>query len=362
MGLFDFLKRHKGEHKETRDGITYWAPNPISNEEYQAKRQAEVDWLEAHYDLDSAKGIMSIPERADLPRPTFGDGGGFRSYTGDIDYYLRRKSAEYEESGNIELAILCLQKSNAIRMVSRRGYRKDDYYTLVRLLARNGFVDEAYSEKRKIDSYFGEEETDSFPSWRDEVIKRVLREAKSLSTDLVIMDVHGGSCSECAKYQGRVFSLSGTDKRFPKIPDSFFKYGGVHKGCGHCFYPFIYGVTDPGLKYTLSIQKISSRKYRKDIVAFSNRPFVDDRPQEDIEEANRIIEEQRIACEKKKYNEENMIETEAKRGAAKREYKWIQENLSDICPKSLSGYMRMKNANTKNYQKIVAEAKNSEET
>lgn len=107
----------------------------------------------------------------------------------------------------------------------------------------------------------------------------------------------------------------------------------------------------------MSIQKISSRKYRKDIVAFSNRPFVDDRPQEDIEEANRIIEEQRIAREKKKYNEEHMIETEAKRGAAKREYKWIQENLTDFCPKSFSGYMRMKNADTKNYQKIVAEAK-----
>ena len=62
MGLFDFLKRRKGEHKETYSGATYWAPDPISNEEYQAKRQAEIDWLEAHYDLSSAKGILSIPE------------------------------------------------------------------------------------------------------------------------------------------------------------------------------------------------------------------------------------------------------------------------------------------------------------
>ena len=38
------------------------------------------------------------------------------------------------------------------------------------------------------------------------------------------------------------------------------------------------------------------------------------------------------------------------------EYYWFQENLPDLCPKSLSGYSRMKNANSKNYQKLVYEA------
>lgn len=237
MGLFDFLKRHKGEHKETYGGVTYWAPDPISNEEYQAKRQAEVDWLEAHYDLSSAEGIRAIPESGDLPRPTFGDGGGFRSYTGDIDYYLRRKSAEYEEAGNIKLSILCLQKSNAIRMVSRRGYRKDDYYTLVRLLARSGYVKEAKAEKYKIDQFFGNCDIDiSVPSGR-------------------------------------------------KIPTHIPSY---------------------------------------------------------------VMEAMEA---------DGMIEFEARRGINKREFNWIQENLPEICPKSYSGYMRMKNANTKNFQKIVAEAK-----
>ena len=357
MGLFDFWKRPKGEHSEIYDGKINSEPIPISNEEYQAKRQAEIDWLEAHYDLSSADGIRSILERSDLPRPTFGDGGGFRSYTGDIDYYLRKKGFEYEEAGNIELAILCLQKSNAIRMVSRRGYRKDDYYSYVRLLARSGFVKEAQAEKDKIDKFFGEEEIDAFPSWRDEAVKRLLRDSREVKTDLVIMNVHGGTCSECAKFQGRVFSLSGTDKRFPKIPERFFKYGGIHKGCRHSFYPFIYGVSNPDLEYTLSIQKIASKKYAKNIIAFSNRPFVDDRPQEDIDEANRLIEEKRIADEKKKDADDHMIEFEVQRGINKRDYKWIQDNLPEICPKSYSGYMRMKKSNTKNYQKIVAEAK-----
>ena len=356
MGLFDFLKRHKGEEKVTYDGITFWAPKPISNEEYQKKREAEVVWLESHYDLNSAKGIMSIPERADLPRPTFGDGGGFRSYTGDVDYYLRRKSGEYEEAGNIELAILCLRKSNAIRMTSRRGYRKDDYYRLVRLLAQNGYVKEAEAEKQKIDRFFGEEDVDLFPCWRDEAVNRLLSGLKDCGTDLAIMQPHGCACPECAKYQGRVFSVSGADRRFPRIPQEFFKYGGIHKGCGHSFFPFIYGVNDPQLDYTFSIQKIKKWKYRRDIIAFSNRPFVDDRPQEDIDAALELMEKNRIAAEKKKYADDHMIEAEALRGEMKREFKWIQDNLPDICPKSFSGYMRMKNSNSKNYQKIVAAA------
>ena len=105
----------------------------------------------------------------------------------------------------------------------------------------------------------------------------VLNDAKLLGTDLVIMSSHGASCSECAKYQGRVFSLSGNSLPFPKIPEAFFKYGGIHEGCGHTFSPYIHGVTDPMLGYTLSFQKAVSPKYRNNIIAFSNRPFVDDR-------------------------------------------------------------------------------------
>ena len=105
----------------------------------------------------------------------------------------------------------------------------------------------------------------------------VLNDAKLLGTDLVIMSSHGASCPECAKYQGRVFSLSGDSRLFPKIPESFFKYGGIHEGCGHTFSPYIHGVTDPELGYTLSFHAMVLPEYRNNIVAFSNRPFVDDR-------------------------------------------------------------------------------------
>lgn len=215
----------------TYQGLTFKAPKPIANEEYQRMRRAHEAWLEAHYDLNTAEGIQSIPERSDLPRPPNADSGGFRDYTCDVDYYLRFKSNKFEEAGNIRLAILCLKKSNAIRMVSKRGYKKDDYYILVRLLARNGFIEEAQTEKLKIDQFF-----------------------------------HGYT----------VDSLIGIG---PKLTEQ-------------------------------------ELRAENDIIAF-----------------------------------------EAQRGVDKRDYKWLQGALPDICPKSYSGYKRMKKGNTKNYQIIAAKAK-----
>lgn len=149
MSIFDFLHSFIDEVRPQRGGVAFQAPEPISNEEYQAYRQAEIAALEAKYDLSSAEGIMAIPRDASLHH-----GGGIHSYTGDIDYYLRNKGYGYEKAGNIELAVLCLKKSNEIRMFCRNGYRRDDYYSLVRMLALHGRVDEAQAEKDRIDRFF----------------------------------------------------------------------------------------------------------------------------------------------------------------------------------------------------------------
>lgn len=350
MSIFDFLHSFIDEVRPQRGGVAFQAPEPISNEEYQAYRQAEIAALEAKYDLSSAEGIMAIPRDASLHH-----GGGIHSYTGDIDYYLRNKGYGYEKAGNIELAVLCLKKSNEIRMFCRNGYRRDDYYSLVRMLALYGRVDEAQDEKDRIDRFFDSLDADT--NGYSNIVKSVVSDAIAHNTDLVLMDAHGSACPECAKYQGRVFSLSGRDNRFPPIPDAFWKYGGIHPGCGHSFYSFIYGVSDGDLQYTLSIQKITNRKYTKDIVAFSNRPFVDDRPQEDIESALRLQEERRLEAEHMQDVWDHMIEREAARGADMRNFAWLQENLADMCPKSYSGYRRMKSQNTKNFQKLVVAAK-----
>lgn len=100
----------------------------------------------------------------------------------------------------------------------------------------------------------------------DEVMQINLENAKELDTDLVEAGYFRGCCGECAKYRKRWFSISGNDKRFPKMP--------VDYGCtcsGIDFSPVIYGISEP--TYADEID---------DIIEFSNRPFVDDRDDEEI--------------------------------------------------------------------------------
>lgn len=147
---------------------------------------------------------------------------------------------------------------------------------------------------------------------------------KQFKTDLVEMSEHNCTCGECAKYQGRVFSLTGKDKRYPKLPEFIFTTGQVHEGCKHIFSPYIHGVSIP--------------TYHKDIIAFSNRPFVDNRSKAEIEEYDRIIAEE---AELKKDRED---------------YECITKMLPDKAPKSFGGYRKMKNANTKNFKELVIAA------
>lgn len=319
---------------------------PASSEEYWRKRRDEENSVTTQFDFTTATGIQAIP----------GTEGGLRVAGRDalaVDRCLRQKSYEYEKADKTDLAILCLKKSNDIRFSLHYGYRIEDYYSLVGLLARCGFIEEAKSEKAKIDKNF---ENSAF-EYATICVENIRDYANALGTNLVIMEPHGMSCSQCAKYQGRVFSLSGGDRRFPKIPAEFYIYGGIHAGCVHRFSPYIHGVTDPMLDYTLTFQTNVASRHRKDIIAFSNRPFIDDRLPEDIAAAKEHSKKLATEYEQRQYYRDNIIEIEAQRGIDKRDYQWLQKNLPDICPKSYSGYKRMKNGNTKNYQKLVALAK-----
>ena len=182
--------------------------------------------------------------------------------------------------------------------------------------------------------------------------RSVIANARALHTDLVILSAHGATCSECAKYQGRVFSISGSNRLFPRVPEAFFQYGCLHDGCEHTFSPYIHGVNDPDLKYTLSVHKLQDKRYGQDIVTFSNRPFVDDRTercQKEAESTRKKIAEKIV---QQKYWEEHQGEFRAKLAAEEKDFAWLQANLPDKCPKSISGFRRMKTQNTKNYQAL----------
>lgn len=56
------------------------------------------------------------------------------------------------------------------------------------------------------------------------------------------------------------------------------------------------------------------------------------------------------------YKHESIIAEERAREHDRQLYEWLERHLPDICPKTFAAFRRMKNANSANYQKIVAEA------
>lgn len=182
--------------------------------------------------------------------------------------------------------------------------------------------------------------------------RSVMANARSLRTDLVILSVHGATCPECAKYQGRVFSLSGSSKLFPRVPDAFFRFGCIHEGCGHTFSPYIHGVNDPDLRYTLSVHQLQDKRYGRDIIAFSNRPFIDDRTDSCRRAAEKDRQKFSEELAQRRYWEEHKGEFQAKLAAEEKDFAWIQANLPDKCPKTISSYRRMKTQNSKGYQAL----------
>ena len=115
--------------------------------------------------------------------------------------------------------------------------------------------------KQTSDIVFGSNtKTNDVNDTTNDIIKITLKNCKRLKTDLVECPKIQTKCKICSVYQDRVYSISGKDKRFPKLPEQVFIYGGFHKGCVHTFYPFTYGIS------TMSSGK-------KDAIKWSNRPF-----------------------------------------------------------------------------------------
>lgn len=338
----------KQNHDEIQSKATS-SPMKISNpfdaalspDKYQNLRSFEEKWLEQHYDLNSIVGVESIPLRKNLRCPMTS------GVTGKLYYYLRKKAYNHEDAGNIELALACMKKSVAL-VRYEDYYLPDECYPLVKMLARNGYLDEARKEKNIIDQYAQNFENQMGKETRT----RNNTLASEFRTDLIIMDAHGCVCPECAKYQGRVYSLSGKSRKFPKVPDFYHTTGYVHKGCSHIFWPYIDGVNDPDLAYTLSVHPLKDKRYGRNIVTFSNRPFVDDRTEECKAEASIYRQEQAAKKAQQQYYEDHMIEIEYQKYLDSCTVKWLQENFPTKAPKNVTGFRRMRTQNTKNYQAL----------
>lgn len=162
----------------------------------------------------------------------------------------------------------------------------------------------------------------SIPTHLDNIPNKINPQLYASESDLVYFS---GSklCPLCSIYNRRIFSKSGKDKRFPpiaKLPDNLHSVN-----CPECG-------TYLGFSNYYAINVDGELKSH---ISESNRPFTDIRT---------ISEKQLYETEK-----QNKLLKEQ----TKVEYSWLCENFPDIAPKSLSGYSRMKNSNSANYQKIL---------
>lgn len=84
-----------------------------------------------------------------------------------------------------------------------------------------------------------------------------------LSYDLVRMSSHNSPCPVCAKFENRIYSVSGKDKNYPPLYGTAFKggYASIHANCRHRLSSWVEPLAD---------DPEGDR-------ARSSRPFVDDR-------------------------------------------------------------------------------------
>ena len=59
-------------------------------------------------------------------------------------------------------------------------------------------------------------------------VNETLAQAEAESKDLVKVSSHSGSCKVCRQFEGRIFSISGNSKKYPKLPDI-----NPHPNCTH---------------------------------------------------------------------------------------------------------------------------------
>ncbi|MCL2531578.1 MAG: hypothetical protein FWE40_05425 [Oscillospiraceae bacterium] len=131
--------------------------------------------------------------------------------------------------------------------------------------------------------------------------------------DLLMMSEHFPTCPKCAPLQGRVYSITGGDHRFPNINEAWADgYKTVHPNCIHVFTPWI--------------EELATDKEKADALAKSNAPF----------------EDTRGAAERKLYDEQ-----QAKNRALRQEvhqYERYKARLGENAPKTLAAFRRIKRA------------------
>ena len=282
------------------------------------------------YDLEDINSINSIEVNH---YDYFGNSS--LGVTGNLVYVLRMKASHLKDDGKIDLALALEKKVTEQMPASGIMWSKKDYMRYADWLFEVGKKQEGYKAAQCVNELFAEIEAKN-----TQIIEQKTEEVcDDLGTDLVEATYFFGCCSVCAKFRGRWFSITGKDNRFPKKP--------IINNCmcsGLDFNPVFIGISEPTYKEYF--------RPNDDIISFSNRPFIDDRSEREMEYYNNDQKEKDIAV----WYEPYRIRLLSYKHKTDVEYQWVCDNLPEIAPKSVNGYSRMKNSNSKGFQKLADEA------
>ncbi len=269
------------------------------------------------YDLNNVASIHSIPIPKYETVPS-NDVSAELGTTGYLDYVLRMHASFLWNNAEYDLAITCLRQACLLMLYSPIGWQRKDYYRIVNWLLDLGSFKKAQEWRLWIEKH-----TTNPSNYAIEAFMHARDECRFLGTDLVEVGDLNACCEICAAYRKRIYSLSGSDRRFPKFPGNF------HFQCGLHISPFIDRVSIPAFKC-------------RNIVKYSNRPFEDDRTPE---ERTNYVERLELIAKTEKYEKAPDLNRII--------YHWAKSVAPNDVPKSVSAFSRMRNENSPKYQQII---------
>ncbi|HOT31246.1 MAG TPA: hypothetical protein PLQ61_06780 [Bacteroidales bacterium] len=130
-------------------------------------------------------------------------------------------------------------------------------------------------------------------TYAEAVNRATLNQLTGWGYDLVKVSQNNTACPVCAVYEGRIYSISGEDKRFPALDVAFSGDNlNLHPNCRHTLLPVVEALTD---------------NFNKEI-EFSNRPFdKDPRSEKQVEMYKQTQEKKKALREKKRKKLEKIL-------------------------------------------------------
>lgn len=229
-----------------------------------------------------------------------------------------------------EIRKACLQAS--LEKVSSGQTVKQMQRNLVQMLENKGVAAIEYMRGGK-KCYM------SLDAYAELVARSTVHEARNtaninlgvrIGNDLVKMSSHFGSCPICAPYEGRVFSVSGTNPNYPALYDTPWSsaYQNFHPHCRHIL--------------TQYIEELQSGEDIQNMRKYSNRSFdIGGKgwTKEQTAQANRSLANYRAGRDRK-----------TKLYTDRKQWQNYRAVLGDDAPKSFLGFRRMKQSGNDKWQ------------